>query len=37
MGIDRRNFLRIVGATGVGAMLPNMVKGEQSFINENQS
>ena len=37
MGINRRNFLRIAGATGIGAMLPNRGKGAEIFSADQGS
>lgn len=36
MGINRRNFLKIAGATGIGSMLPNRIKGGDIFIDADQ-
>ncbi|MDD2475700.1 MAG: Gfo/Idh/MocA family oxidoreductase [Dysgonamonadaceae bacterium] len=36
MQINRRNFLRIAGATGIGAMLPNISKSAEFFFDKDQ-
>ena len=37
MQINRRNFLKIAGATGIGAMLPNRVTGREVFLDNEQN
>ena len=36
MDINRRNFLKIAGVTGIGAMLPNRVKSGELFFETDQ-
>lgn len=36
MGINRRNFLKIAGAAGLGSLFSNGLKGEEAFLGDNQ-
>ena len=36
MDINRRNFLKIASATGIGAMLPNNIMGREAYLEKGQ-